>query len=208
MPSPQLCYSSLSRLVRSHPSREYGHYQYKLNLVSTPYFRIAVLFNIFCTFLIVFPSIKLYNKISQILLYGRCKMKKKERTFEQQVKDILLSHPEWRKEFKEDLRKGGYPYAVGPLFDKYTRFQNPAKYDKICKQNEEAEAAARARETQAELCEWQLSRRDNAIQCPYCKSWDTDKITVGSRVVSVALVGVASSKIGKEWHCNKCGSNF
>lgn len=135
-------------------------------------------------------------------------MMKKKKTFEQQVRDILLSHPEWRKEFKEDLRKGGYPYAIGPLFDKYVRFQNPEKYDRIKKQNEEALAAHAARETQNELNEWQLSRRDNAVQCPYCKSWDTDPISTASRVASIALVGVASGKIGKNYHCNKCGSNF
>lgn len=133
---------------------------------------------------------------------------KKKKTFEQQVRDILLSHPEWRKEFKEDLRKGGYPYAIGPLFDKYVRFQNPEKYDRIKKQNEEALAAHAARETQNELNEWYLSRRDNAVQCPYCKSWDTDPISTASRVASVALVGVASGKIGKNYHCNKCGANF
>ena len=76
---------------------------------------------------------------------------KKKKTFEQQVRDILLSHPEWRKEFKEDLRKGGYPYAIGPLFDKYVRFQNPEKYDRIKKQNEEALAAHAARETQTSV---------------------------------------------------------
>lgn len=135
-------------------------------------------------------------------------MMKKKKTFEQQVRDILLSHPEWRKEFKEDLRKGGYPYAIGPLFDKYVRFQNPEKYDRIKKQNEEALAAHAARETQNELNEWQLSRRDGAVQCPYCKSWDTDPISTASRVASVALVGVASGKIGKQFHCNKCGANF
>lgn len=133
---------------------------------------------------------------------------KKKKTFEQQVRDILLSHPEWRKEFKEDLREGGYPYAIGPLFDKYVRFQNPEKYDRIKKQNEEALAAHAARETQNELNEWQLSRRDGAVQCPYCKSWDTDPISTASRVASVALVGVASGKIGKQFHCNKCGANF
>ena len=135
-------------------------------------------------------------------------MMKKKKTFEQQVRDILLSHPEWRKEFKEDLRKGGYSYAIDPLFDKYVRFQNPEKYDRIKKQNEEALAAHAARETQNELNEWQLSRRDNAVQCPYCKSWDTDPISTASRVASVALVGVASGKIGKQFHCNKCGANF
>lgn len=45
-------------------------------------------------------------------------------------------------------------------------------------------------------------------RCPYCGSSDIKKITTGDRVVSTALVGVASSKIGKQWHCNKCKSNF
>lgn len=46
------------------------------------------------------------------------------------------------------------------------------------------------------------------VECPYCHSTDTEKISVASRAVSVSLVGAASGKIGKQWHCKACGSNF
>lgn len=46
------------------------------------------------------------------------------------------------------------------------------------------------------------------IECPYCRSYDVKKITVAGRAVSVGLFGIASGKIGKQWHCNKCKSDF
>lgn len=46
------------------------------------------------------------------------------------------------------------------------------------------------------------------VVCPYCKSTNTEKISTVSRAVSVSLVGAASGKIGKQWHCKQCGSNF
>ena len=46
------------------------------------------------------------------------------------------------------------------------------------------------------------------VVCPYCKSTNTEKISTVSRAVSVSLVGAASGKIGKQWHCNNCKSDF
>lgn len=46
------------------------------------------------------------------------------------------------------------------------------------------------------------------VVCPYCKSTNTEKISTVSRAVSVSLVGAASGKLGKQWHCKNCGSNF
>lgn len=46
------------------------------------------------------------------------------------------------------------------------------------------------------------------IQCPYCKSYNTKKITAASRMFSTNLFGIASDKIGKQWHCNNCKSDF
>jgi len=46
------------------------------------------------------------------------------------------------------------------------------------------------------------------VKCPYCGSPNTDKIKATSRMFSVGLFGLGSSKAGKQWHCNKCGSNF
>lgn len=52
------------------------------------------------------------------------------------------------------------------------------------------------------------NKSKHVLHCPYCNSTNVKKITTTSRVVSTAAVGVASNKIGKQWHCNKCKSNF
>lgn len=46
------------------------------------------------------------------------------------------------------------------------------------------------------------------IECPYCHSKDTKKISTTSRVISTSLFGLGSKKIGKQYHCNKCNSDF
>lgn len=46
------------------------------------------------------------------------------------------------------------------------------------------------------------------IKCPYCQSTDTSKISMMGRVVSVGFIGIGSKKIGKQYHCNKCKSDF
>jgi hypothetical protein len=47
-----------------------------------------------------------------------------------------------------------------------------------------------------------------SLQCPYCHSTHVRKIGTVGRMVSVGLFGLASKKIGKQWHCNDCGSDF
>lgn len=46
------------------------------------------------------------------------------------------------------------------------------------------------------------------VTCPYCHSTNTKKISQMSRVTSIGFWGVFSKKIGKQWHCNECGSDF
>lgn len=47
------------------------------------------------------------------------------------------------------------------------------------------------------------------IECPYCHSKDTKKISNLSKAGSVALFGVfALGKTSKQWHCNSCNSDF
>ena len=46
------------------------------------------------------------------------------------------------------------------------------------------------------------------IQCPYCSSTKTSKISAMSRVVSIGIFGAGSKKIGKQFHCQKCGADF
>lgn len=42
------------------------------------------------------------------------------------------------------------------------------------------------------------------IHCPNCNSTNVEQISTTSRVASVAAVGVASSKIGKQYKCKNC----
>ena len=46
------------------------------------------------------------------------------------------------------------------------------------------------------------------VNCPYCHSPSTRKIGIMGRSLSVGLFGFGSSKVGKQWHCTKCGSDF
>lgn len=45
-------------------------------------------------------------------------------------------------------------------------------------------------------------------KCQYCKSTNIKKIGVVSRSVSIGMFGLASGKVGKQWHCNNCNSDF
>ena len=47
------------------------------------------------------------------------------------------------------------------------------------------------------------------VECPYCHSTNTKKISGISKAGSVALFGVfAAGKVSKQWHCNNCSSDF
>lgn len=47
------------------------------------------------------------------------------------------------------------------------------------------------------------------VECPYCHSTNTKKISGMSKAGSVALWGVfAAGKVSKQWHCNNCKSDF
>ena len=129
-----------------------------------------------------------------------------------EIREMIHECPELYYVLKDSIkRRGSYKFAYGDVERQYLTLKHPEVLKARKAQRDERErinTAHTARETQAELREWQLSRRDGAVQCPYCKSWDTDPISTASRVASVALVGIASNKIGKNYHCNKCGSNF
>ena len=46
------------------------------------------------------------------------------------------------------------------------------------------------------------------VECPYCHSTNTEKISTLGRVFSTEFLGLGSGKVGKQWHCNKCNSDF
>lgn len=68
-------------------------------------------------------------------------------------------------------------------------------YDGILKEQER-----KRKEQERENEQWEY---DHPI-CPVCKSRNTKRITTASRMISVAAVGIASGKIGKQYECLKC----
>lgn len=45
-------------------------------------------------------------------------------------------------------------------------------------------------------------------KCPTCNSVNIKKISVTSKAASVAMWGLLSRKVHKQWHCNICGSEW
>lgn len=48
----------------------------------------------------------------------------------------------------------------------------------------------------------------NVPKCPTCGSTNIQKISGLSKAGSVALWGIFSRKVHKQWHCNSCGSEW
>lgn len=53
-----------------------------------------------------------------------------------------------------------------------------------------------------------LEEKSKRVECTYCGSTNVKKIGLLNRAVSAELWGLGSKKIGKQFHCNNCGSNF
>lgn len=51
-------------------------------------------------------------------------------------------------------------------------------------------------------------QESNVPRCPTCQSTDIKKISGLSKAGSVAMWGVFSRKVYKQWHCNNCGSEW
>lgn len=59
-----------------------------------------------------------------------------------------------------------------------------------------------------QVTQYKQATQASKIRCPYCKSTNVKKIGTGGRLLSTATFGIAGSKIGKQWHCNNCKSDF
>ena len=53
-----------------------------------------------------------------------------------------------------------------------------------------------------------LKETSRKVTCSYCGSSNVKKIGLLNRAVSTELWGLGSKKIGKQWHCNNCNSDF
>lgn len=46
------------------------------------------------------------------------------------------------------------------------------------------------------------------VECPYCHSKNTRKISGISKALNVALFGIFGNRSRQQWHCNNCNSDF
>ena len=103
-----------------------------------------------------------------------------------------------------------------PKCDKRYTFDTSKPFSKMCPRcnvvmefrlnfNSDTELAAINKAKQAQQ---EAIARGRGAECPYCKSRDTRKISTTGRILSTGLFGLGSNKVGKQWHCNYCNSDF
>lgn len=142
---------------------------------------------------------------------------------------VLKEHPEFQEKYNEiakiqifqtkgcanydDKFKGRENYAYSMINSDFMRWCNDYLREQANPGCLEREQAQKDKELQESI---ELHRQIDAyyaakhphVECPYCHSMNTEKISGVARGVSIYVMGVASPKIGKQWHCKQCGSNF
>lgn len=58
------------------------------------------------------------------------------------------------------------------------------------------------------FCTTQATSSKPTVECPYCHSFNTKKISGTKRWFSTGIFGLSSGVIGKNFKCNNCKSNF
>lgn len=98
------------------------------------------------------------------------------------------------------------------FIDKYIK--SSPEFDQYLFDHRDEDLSKRRMENRAKLEHGKaiLEGRDKGnqlgVECPYCHSKDTKKISSASKVVDTAVWGFFGTKRYKQWHCNSCGSNF
>lgn len=120
--------------------------------------------------------------IPEEFVASECSMKEGVR--EQFIDEYIKSSPE----FDPDAlaRRQEYEVAHANDFNESMAFYN----------NSKAALAGRA------------SGNPYGVECPYCHALNVRKISFLGRSLSSGILGLGSGKIGKQWHCNRCGSDF
>lgn len=126
------------------------------------------------------------------------------------VEKIAEKDPNWENELREECVKTS-PEFDPDLFERRPAIQkhNNEEYERSQAIGQAIMAGADSK--QALKAGSQIQNPQGEIplpKCPYCGSLKVRKISTGKRLFSVGLFGLGSSKIGKQWHCNSCDSDF
>lgn len=158
-----------------------------------------------------FESVVYAYMIDQIL--------KNSPDLEYEYKKTVTKQSKFIKETSYEYKgKSGEPYSFFnniflQWYQDYLREQaDPGCIERERKEAERKQQALKDAKMMQEMHERIKTQQDLAsgkrVVCPYCKSTNTEKISTLNRAVSISIVGAASSKLGKQWHCKNCNSNF
>lgn len=143
--------------------------------------------------------------------------------YEQHLLNIIKKSPIFNESMNNTYCKYGTPdFYYYFRFDKYEQMTGElagyklsdeekiqhkeyiqAKYGKNSPAYQQAVAQQYIDKARAEK-----QKSSNGVKCHYCGSTNTKKISSISKASSVAMFGIFSKKVHKEWHCNSCGSDF
>lgn len=120
-----------------------------------------------------------------------------------------LDKMKWDEAIQYLLKKYNYP-PIEPEWERKQKDWHEARYNQMERERQQEEARIKQIEEQMKkVAEERGSRlssgRANSLKCPYCGSNNVRKIGVVSRSVSIGVMGLASSKIGKTRKCGSCG---
>lgn len=113
---------------------------------------------------------------------------------------ILGNIVEWYFQFQLDKR---YFTPEERRERERQRYEFKQRNEAAKREKEASERAKKKAEKKREEQERQAEIAKN-LKCPICGSRDVERIGTGSRVASVAMVGIASGKIGKQYRCKSC----
>ncbi len=110
-----------------------------------------------------------------------------------------ISNTSWPKTEDEI---DSYIYSLLEKCNKIEEYDTEAH--QIYKQKLEERVMARRKQQSSQ----QPSPSTNQPHCPVCQSTNIEKIGIFKRMLSTNMFGIASKKIGKQFHCKNCGYDF
>lgn len=84
------------------------------------------------------------------------------------------------------------------------RFERQQERERERIEREVKESVERRNQAKKEEKRQEEIKQAQHPQCPACHGYNTQRITTASRVIGTAMVGLASSTIGKQYECLDC----
>lgn len=126
---------------------------------------------------------EMYNEVR----YGEITEEEFDRRWDEYCRpfteEVIMKHPDFSQEAYDQRMADRYP------------------------SEEELARRERVNNMMKKYEEKEKRKNPHGVKCPYCSSTNTKKLSSMSRMFSGGLFGLGSGKIGKQWHCNSCGSD-